>query len=215
MNYIYYIAIILIILSCSNKKECQNDKTNNYNKLLYIDSVKSSLKNKIIKNYLFLPKTELSKENNKYNNYIEVKTLDSLFDIYSSMNLTDDEKEYLRIFKAKRYIITGNYNESIKLFHKQEMDNEFSTYDKILIGITYKLNGDKKKSNLIFKELLSNLNSFNENDINFCSSYILIVALSGDYKLVRCKGYQNELNKLLDLGFDKLILDNFLNSIEL
>jgi len=206
---------LLLTFSCLENKE---NKTKSYleinNQPINNDSIKGLLKEKIITQYMSISITELSKENVKYNNYTEFKILDSLFNEYNKTNLTLKDKQYLGIVKAKRFLLTGNYEDAISKLISFPDNIDIDDYKKLLLGISHYLNGDLLSSNKTFEELLEKVDSLGK-DNDDCPKYLLLNVLADRDELIRCKTFIKEYRELKLIDKNELIRMNFLNNLEL
>ncbi|MEP5338483.1 MAG: hypothetical protein ABJL44_02155 [Algibacter sp.] len=202
----------LSMFSC--KKEIKNSV--DIVKIINNDSIKSSLRDKIIINYLNISITKLSKDNIKYNEYNEFKNLDSLFDAYNDLSLSHKELKYLKFAKAKRYLLTANYDKAISELDILSKIGDLNEYQNLLLGISYKLKGDLIHSNLYFDELLLQVNKvMKSSSSNECSKYLLLNILIGKEKLTLCKDYIKEYKELQLIEIEEIIRIHFLSDIEL
>lgn len=200
---ILIILCVFIIFGCKNKVKEDSFKVD-------IINTKDILKDEIIIKFLNLPITDLSINNIKFNNYPVLKQLDSLFLLYNKQELSVIETENLQIVKAKRFLLTANYEKALK-----ELNNlPNSDYKNLLLGISFELQGDSLSAKKYFNSLYLKINSLDDN-ISDCQKYLIMSALLEKGKLEQCKHLSKAYSILVKTGKAEIIRTHFLSSIEL
>lgn len=213
-----YFLIILIILniSCSNNNSKNKIITGSDTGIKFnvTKLEKDSIKRAIVMNYLKIPIQNI-KSNTKinYNNYVEFKKLDSLFDIYSRFELTNMETQYFSIIKFKRHLITFNYDKALKELKNSKKHKDFDDYKTILLGILYDLKGESSKAKEYYSEVIL---KYTESD-NYCenTNYYIVCLLLEKENLNECPIFKEMFKSDKPINKSNFIKSNFLTDIEL
>lgn len=200
----------------STSKENHNVNTEQQKSVGFFEK-KDSLKQKLILNYLKLPKFIFESENSKiYNDYKEFVELDSLLNVYSIReDLTLKEKQLLGIYKFKRNLLTSDYDKALGEFEELPLDLDIETYKILLKGIAHLLKDESLLANEHFQKILEQFNVDEIEKNGMCDKYYLINALLGRGSIEVCENHVQSYKDFFSIGNIEIIREYVLNDIEL